>query len=468
MQATTAKAMQIQPLVLAAGKGIRMNSSRPKVLQNLGGKSMLAHVLESCTNLAKAGRPLVVAGFGSEQIRARFGDSVNYVEQRQPLGTGHAVRVAIDGLGEEVIVLILYGDVPLVSPVTLQSVAANALDGRAGALSLLTVSLEDSTGYGRVLRNSQGDVVGIVEQKDASREQLAIKEVNTGIMAVQGKLLKPWVERLSNDNAQGEYYLTDIVAMAVEQSIAIKVTRPGSVDEVLGVNDRGQLARLEALYRDRQMALLMEAGVTLVDPKRVDVRGTLVTGRDVQIDVNVLFEGDVELGDDVVIEPNCVIKDSRIAGGARIRAFSHLEGAVVGARACIGPYARLREGSAIGDHARVGNFVETKNIRLGQGSKANHLTYLGDSRIGAGVNIGAGTITCNYDGKDKHQTRLEDDVFIGSNSALVAPVTVGKGATVAAGTVVTRDVEAKALAIARSQQRTVRNWARPGREATKD
>lgn len=454
--------MRIQPLILAAGQGTRMRSAKPKVLQSLGGKPMLAHVLDSCSEIKDSSKAVLVVGFGAEQVKAQFGDSVEYVEQLEQLGTGHAVQVASQVLDEDAIILILYGDVPFVGAETLDAVAKKA---EAGALSLLTIKLEDSTGYGRILRDNKGAVSGIIEQKDASSEQLLIKEVNTGIMAVQGGVLSDWVNQLTNDNAQGEYYLTDIVAMAVNESVEIKVSHPDSPDEVLGANDRKQLSELESLYRQNQANKLMDSGATLTDPKRIDIRGKLKTGQDVSIDVNVLFEGSVELGDEVVIEANCFIKDSTIAKGSRIRAFSHLEGATVGHNAVIGPYARLRENSVIGDNAKVGNFVETKKIHLGDGSKANHLSYLGDSEIGAGVNIGAGTITCNYDGKNKHRTQIEDDVFIGSNSALVAPVTIGNGATVAAGSVVTKDVESSALCIARQQQRSIKGWLRPDQES---
>lgn len=455
--------MRIQPLILAAGKGTRMRSSRPKVLQELGGQPMLAHVLDGLSGLKNKERAVVVVGYGADQVRSTFGDSVKYVDQTEQLGTGHAVQVALNSLNpdldDETLVLILYGDVPFVRTSTLEKVTEGAVAG----LSLLTVTLDDATGYGRIVRE-QGRVKGIVEQKDATPEQLALKEVNTGIMAVHAGTLKAWVNQLSNDNAQGEYYLTDIVAMAVEQSVNINVSQPDSSDEIMGANDRRQLSELEAIYRKHRVSELMDSGVTLVDPWRLDVRGALVTGKDVYVDVNAVFEGSVELGDDVHIEPNCYIKDSKIASGTRIRAFSHLEGASVASGAVIGPYARLRQGSMIGQRARIGNFVETKNIQLGDGSKANHLTYLGDSEIGEGVNIGAGTITCNYDGKNKHKTRIEDDVFVGSNSALVAPVTVAEGATIAAGTIVTKDVESSSLAIARQQQRGIANWVRPDQQ----
>lgn len=457
--------MRIQPLILAAGKGTRMRSSKPKVLQAVGGKSMLEHVLTNCSTTAGAGnkvdKALVVVGFGAGQIKTQFGDLVNYVDQAEQLGTGHAVLVASDSLADDAIVLILYGDVPFVSSGTLSRVAKNA---STGALSLLTVRLDDSSGYGRIIRDDHGAVRGIVEQKDADPDQLEIDEVNTGIMAVQGRQLKAWVQQLSNDNAQNEYYLTDIVSMAVEQSVEIAVTHPETVFEVLGANDRVQLSELERQFRKQQAGKLMGEGATLIDADRVDVRGQVRVGKDVCIDANVVFEGDVELGDNAWIESNVVIKNSVIGADCRIRSFSHIEGAHIASAAVIGPYARLREGSVIGANAKIGNFVETKNIQLGEGSKASHLSYLGDSKIGSNVNIGAGTITCNYDGKNKHKTQIEDGVFVGSNSALIAPVTIGKGATVAAGSVVTNDVTTGELCIARPPQRAIKNWVRPDQE----
>lgn len=454
--------MSIQPLILAAGKGTRMRSSKPKVLQPLGGKPMLAHVLDNVQAVNDVAKPLVVVGFGAEQIKASFFDELSYVQQAEQLGTGHAVASAEAELDDNSVVLVLYGDVPFVSTNTLQRVVDGTIsvDG-AERLSLLTVNLDEPAGYGRILRNERAQVVGIVEQKDATAEQLLVDEVNTGILAVKGTLLKKWVLALSNDNAQGEYYLTDIVAMAVAESVAINVSQPDDAMEVLGANDRAQLAQLETYYRCQRATDLMSRGATLFDPSRIDIRGEVEIGRDLCVDVNVVFEGNVVLGDDVIIESHCLIKDSTIASGSRIRAFSHIEKATIGENTVIGPYARLREGSVIADQAKIGNFVETKNIQLGRGSKANHLTYLGDSEIGAGVNIGAGTITCNYDGKNKSKTIIADDVFVGSNSALVAPVKLGEGSTVAAGSVVTRDVGNSELCIARQKQRSIRQWVRP-------
>ena len=450
--------MRIQPLILAAGKGTRMLSKKPKVLQEIGGTTMLEHVLTSCSQLQSAQKPLVVVGFEADQIKQRYADRVNFVDQAEQLGTGHAVMVAAPYIDDHDLVIILYGDVPLIRAATLRRVVDHA---RSGALSLLTVNMDDASGYGRILRAKSGAVTAIVEQKDASAEQQLINEVNTGIMALRADKLKSMVAELSNDNAQSEYYLTDIIAMAVAKSIDIQVSQPDSADEVLGANDRHQLANLEALFKRQKADQLMAAGARLIDPERIDIRGNLSVGQDVTIDANVVFQGRVTLGDDVVIEPNCVLIDADIESGARIRAFSHIEGAHVGRAAVIGPYARLRQGSVIGAQAKVGNFVETKNTQLGQGSKANHLSYLGDTHIGEGVNIGAGTITCNYDGKHKHKTEIADDVFVGSNSALIAPVVIGKGATIAAGAVVTKNVAEQELSIARQPQKQVKNWFRP-------
>lgn len=450
--------MHLQPLILAAGKGTRMRSKRPKVLQELSGKPLVSHVIAACEQVEAKSRPIVVVGYGSEQVKQQLGDDVIYAEQAEQLGTGHAVMVANGEIDDQAIVVVLYGDVPLISAQTIKSVYNNAKDG---GLSILSAFMADPAGYGRILRTDAGTVVGIVEHKDADADQLEIKEVNTGVLALRGDLLKPMVAELSNDNAQGEYYLTDIVSMAQAQGIVINASQPMELYEVLGVNDRKQLAELESHLRKQKIDKLLTEGATLTMPETVDVRGELISGQDVTIGSNVVFEGAVTLGDDVVIEPNCIIIDSNISDGAHIRAFSHLENASVGPMASIGPYARLRPGSTIGESARVGNFVETKNMSLGAGSKANHLTYLGDSEIGAGVNIGAGTITCNYDGKNKHQTKISDDVFVGSNSALIAPVRIRKGATVAAGTVVSKDVGDNELCIARSPQKAIKNWVRP-------
>jgi len=450
--------MQIQPLILAAGKGTRMRSAKPKVLQLLAGKPLLQHVLESCDRLDTSLKPLVVIGFGAEQIKQAVGDGPTYVFQEQQLGTGHAVQSASDHIPDDVPVVVLYGDVPLISSDTIRKVA-----GLAGAekLALLTLEMSDPTGYGRILRNSNGGVAAIVEHKDATEEQKQINEINTGVLSLNGKLLKHLVDGLSAYNAQGEYYLTDIVEAAIEQGIEVLATQPEDSLEVLGVNDRIQLAELEGLLRQRATRQLMLDGATLVRPESIEIQGTLEIGTDVVIGPNVIFQGNVKLGDNVVIDANSILIDTEIAADARVRPFSHLEGASVGKGAVIGPYARLREGSKIGVQARVGNFVETKNIQMGAGSKANHLTYLGDTTIGEGVNVGAGTITCNYDGKNKHRTEIGDDAFIGSNSALVAPVSIGKGATVAAGSVVTKDVADNELCVVRPDRHSVSRWKRP-------
>lgn len=450
--------MRIQPLILAAGKGTRMHSARPKVLQLLAGKPLLQHVLESCSRLENLLDPLVVVGFGADQVKQKIGNGVTYVIQEQQLGTGHAVQSASDHIRDDVPVVVLYGDVPLISSDTIRKVAELA---SSESLALLTLEMSDPTGYGRILRNSSGDIAAIVEHKDATEEQKQITEINTGVLSLNGKLLKRLVAGLSPYNAQGEYYLTDIVEAAIEQGVEVLGIQPEDPIEVMGVNDRIQLAELEGLLRQRATRQLMREGATLVRPESIEIQGTLEIGADVVIGPNVIFQGNVRLGNDVVIDANSILIDSEIAAGARIRPFSHLEGAVVGEGAVIGPYARLREGSKIGAGARIGNFVETKNIQMGAGSKANHLTYLGDTRLGEGVNVGAGTITCNYDGKNKHLTEIGDDAFIGSNSALVAPVVVGRGATVAAGSVVTRDVADNELCIVRPAQRSVSGWKRP-------
>jgi bifunctional UDP-N-acetylglucosamine pyrophosphorylase/glucosamine-1-phosphate N-acetyltransferase len=450
--------MQIQPLILAAGKGTRMRSARPKVLQLLAGKPLLQHVLESCGRIDESLSPVVVIGFGADQIKQSMGENLSYVIQEQQLGTGHAVQVASDAIPDEVPVVVLYGDVPLISPETIRNVA-----GLAGAdkLALLTLEMADPTGYGRILRNTRGEVVAIVEHKDATEEQRQITEINTGVLSLNGALLKRLVSGLSAYNAQGEYYLTDIVELAIEQGIEVVATQPGEPIEVMGVNDRLQLAALEQLKRQQATHQLMLNGATLVRPDSVEIQGNVEIGSDVVIGPNVVFQGEVKLGDNVTVDANTVLIDCVIAAGAHIRPFSHLQGARVGEKAVIGPYARLREGSDIGENAKVGNFVETKNIRMGKGSKANHLSYLGDTTLGEEANVGAGTITCNYDGKNKHRTEIGDNAFIGSNSALVAPVTIGKGATVAAGSVVTKDVADNELCIVRPGQRSVSGWKRP-------
>ena len=450
--------MQIQPLILAAGKGTRMRSAKPKVLQLLAGKTLLAHVLNSCDRLDNALPPLIVVGFGSEQIKQTIGDGPAYILQEQQLGTGHAVQCASDSIPDDVPVVVLFGDVPLISPATIRNVAELAGTEK---LALLTLEMSDPSGYGRILRNANDQVVAIVEHKDATEVQKQITEINTGVLALNGALLKRLVSGLSAFNAQGEYYLTDIVEAAIEQGIDVLSVQPEDPIEVMGVNDRIQLAELENLLRQQSTRRLLQAGATLVRPDSLEIHGNVEVGTDVLIGPNVIFQGNVRLGDDVVIDANTILIDSEIEAGAHIRPFSHLQGAHVGEKAVIGPYARLREGSNIGSKAKIGNFVETKNIQMGDGAKANHLSYLGDATLGEGVNVGAGTITCNYDGKNKHRTNIGANAFIGSNSALVAPVTIGKGATVAAGAVVTKDVGDNELCIVRSEQRGVSDWKRP-------
>jgi bifunctional UDP-N-acetylglucosamine pyrophosphorylase/glucosamine-1-phosphate N-acetyltransferase len=445
-------------VILAAGQGSRMKSSLPKVLHKVAGRSMLHHVIATAKTLGAAEIHGVI-GHGADQVKAAFaGYNVGWVMQEQQLGTGHAVAQALPDLPDDARVLVLYGDVPLTTADTLQGLV-QSLDEKT--LGLLTVTLDNPQGYGRILRNSAGQVTAIVEQKDASAEQLAICEVNTGILAVSARHLKAWLPQLSSSNAQGEYYLTDVIAMAVEAGMTVSVAQPSNAFEVQGVNNRVQLAELERWYQSREAERLMIEGATLADPARVDVRGELSIGNDVLIDVNVVFIGKVTLGSHVSIGPGCVITDATIADGAQIHAYSVIEQASVGANAQVGPFARLRPGTQLAANTRVGNFVETKKAILGEGSKINHLSYIGDATLGAGVNVGAGTITCNYDGVNKSQTVLGDGVFIGSNSALVAPITIGAGATVAAGSTITKDVAEQELAVARGRQRNIPGWQPP-------
>lgn len=448
-------------VILAAGKGTRMRSDLPKVLHPIGGKALVNHVVDTVRHLG-SDNIVVVVGHGAEQVEQRLlADDICFVKQLEQLGTGHAVLQALPQLRDDAKVLILYGDVPLTQAHTLQKLVDSVSESQMG---LLTVSLPNPTGYGRITRNTQGQVTAIVEHKDASDEVRKITEINTGIMAIYGKQLKSWLPKLTNNNAQGEFYLTDVIAMAVQDGIAIHVEQPETIEEVEGINNRQQQAALERFYQQRLATQLMEAGVTLLDPQRFDCRGQLSTGQDVVIDVNCVFEGEVSLGDGVVIEPNCIIKNSTIGAGTHIKAFSHIEDAVIGNHADIGPYARLRPGTQLADQVKIGNFVETKKAVIGIGSKVNHLSYVGDALVGAGVNIGAGTITCNYDGVNKFKTEIGDNAFIGSNSALVAPIKIGQSATVGAGSTVTKDVEANELTIARARQRNIQNWERPAKK----
>ena len=449
--------MSLTTVILAAGKGTRMRSALPKVLHQVAGKAMVQHVIDNAKALGATTTNLVYGHGGELLLEQLAHNEANWVLQAEQLGTGHAVAQAVPHINDTDTVLVLYGDVPLTRQSTLERLLS--VTPKAG-LAVLTVHLENPNGYGRMLRDN-GKLVGIVEQKDASPEQLAITEVNTGIMAVNGGLLKGWLSRLSNNNAQGEYYLTDIVAMAHADGVEISSAHPDHPMEVEGANNRVQLAGLERALQQWQAETLMLNGATLADPARIDVRGTVTTGEDVLIDINVIFEGSVTLGNNVVIGPNCVLKNCSIGDGAMIKANTMIEDATVAAKCTLGPYARLRPGSVMEEDSHVGNFVEMKKTRLGKGSKANHLTYLGDAEIGEKVNIGAGTITCNYDGVNKSKTIIGDNAFIGSNSSLVAPVSIGATATVGAGSVITTSVNDEQLAVARGKQRNLDGWQRP-------
>ncbi|MBT9264279.1 bifunctional UDP-N-acetylglucosamine diphosphorylase/glucosamine-1-phosphate N-acetyltransferase GlmU [Pseudomonas sp. MG-9] len=449
--------MSLEIVILAAGQGTRMRSALPKVLHPVAGNSMLGHVIHSARQLDPQ-RIHVVIGHGADVVRERLAaDDLNFVLQDKQLGTGHATAQAVPFITADT-VLILYGDVPLIEVETLQRLLKHVVPGQMG---LLTVELEDPTGYGRIVRDADGKVAAIVEHKDASEAQRAITEGNTGILAVPANRLADWMSRLSNNNAQGEYYLTDVIEMAVNDGLVVATEQPHDPMEVQGANDRKQLSELERHYQLRAGRRLMSQGVTLRDPARFDVRGEVTVGRDVLIDVNVILEGNVVIEDDVVIGPNCVIKDSTLRKGVVIKANSHIEGAVLGEGSDAGPFARLRPGTVLEARAHVGNFVELKNARMGEGAKAGHLTYLGDAEIGARTNIGAGTITCNYDGANKWKTVLGEDVFIGSNNSLVAPVDISSGATTAAGSTITQNVDNAQLAVGRARQRNIDGWKRP-------
>jgi bifunctional UDP-N-acetylglucosamine pyrophosphorylase / glucosamine-1-phosphate N-acetyltransferase len=451
--------MALHVVIMAAGKGTRMKSRLPKVLHRVGGRSLLQHVLDAAAGLG-AERSIVITGHGADEVEAAARPSgALFARQMPQLGTGHAIQQVVPQLpDDDSTVLILNGDVPLIRPATVRALAA-ACGGRE--LALLTIELDDPTGYGRVVRLADGSVRAIVEHKDATPVQREIREIYTGIMAAPSRLLKRWVMALSNDNAQGEYYLTDIVAMAVADQVPVVAETTSDETEVLGVNSPLQLADLERRYQRRQADTLMEAGVRLADPARLDVRGTLHCGQDVEIDVGCVFEGTVTLGDDVHIGAHCVLRDARIEAGAVIHPFTHIEGAVVGAGALIGPYARLRPGAELGAQVHIGNFVEIKNATLAAGAKANHLAYLGDATVGERVNFGAGSITANYDGANKHRTVIEADAHIGSNCVLVAPVTIGAGATIGGGSTISRPAPAGQLTVARAKQMSLPNWTRP-------
>ena len=451
---------RINVVILAAGMGKRMRSALPKVLHPLAGKPILSHVLDTARTLSPK-KICVIYGYGGERVRQTVGDDPNliWVEQAQQLGTGHAVKQALPYLEKGSATLVLFGDVPLVKSNTLEELIGKA---RADNLVLLTVELDNPTGYGRIVRDSETNrVQAIVEEKDALPSQKAIREINTGIMILPNMYLESWLDRLSNNNTQGEYYLTDIIAMAVDDGIQIETSNPSSEWEVVGVNDKVQLSSLERIYQQDIANKLMEQGVMLADPARLDVRGKLVCGNDVEIDVNCIFEGNVRLGDGVKVNANCILRNVVVADGTVIHPFSMLEDTKVGENCRVGPYARIRPGTQLDDVVHVGNFVEIKNSHIATGSKVNHLSYIGDTEMGKQVNIGAGTITCNYDGAFKYRTIIEDNVFIGSDSQLIAPVTVAKGSTIGAGSTITRDTPEGQLTLSRVKQISIAHWKRP-------
>jgi bifunctional UDP-N-acetylglucosamine pyrophosphorylase/glucosamine-1-phosphate N-acetyltransferase len=458
MTSTTQQPAPLHVVVLAAGQGKRMHSDLPKVLQPLAGRPLLAHVLRMAGELAPAGIH-VVHGHGGDRVQEAFAHaSVAWAHQAEQLGTGHALMQAMPAIADERVVLVLYGDVPLIRAPTLQRLVDAA---RGDRLALLTAVVPDPTGYGRIVRAANGVVTRIVEEKDATPEERALTEVNTGLLAAPARRLRQWLGLLGRANAQGEYYLTDVVAHAVAEGVEVAAVAAPDEREIHGINDKLQLAQAEAYYRQREAEALLRAGVTLADPARIDVRGRLDCGRDVYIDVNVVFEGDVLLGDRVRIGPNCVIRDTEIGQDSEVYACSVVEGANIGRGCRVGPFARLRPETVLLARARVGNFVEVKKSRVGEESKVNHLSYVGDAEIGARVNVGAGTITCNYDGAQKHRTVIEDGAFIGSGSELVAPVTIGAGAYIGSGSTITRDAPPGQLTLARTRQTTIPAWKPP-------
>ena len=448
-------------IILAAGKGTRMQSAKPKVLQTLAGKSLLGHVLDTCHQLT-VDDTIIVHGFGGQQVQDHIDQQyahlpITWVAQTEQLGTGHAVKVTLSELPKDGQSLILYGDVPLVSCQTL----ATLQNANTNGMSMLTLTVDNPFGLGRIKRDKDGNIEAIIEQKDANSDEQQIQEINSGIYCVDNALLHKFLPKLSNDNAQQEYYLTDIVKMAVADGITIAAIEPEHTFEIEGVNNRQQLASLERTWQGKLVADLQEAGVQFADPTRVDIRGTLSAGQDVFVDVSVVFEGDCVLGDNVYIEAGCVIKNAQIGNACHIKPYCVIDSAEVGAGVDIGPFAHLRPETVLSDNSKVGNFVEIKKSTIGDGSKVNHLSYIGDATIGTGVNVGAGVITCNYDGVNKSQTIIEDNAFIGSNSSLVAPVKIGDTATVAAGSVITKNVDAHALAFGRARQTQKNDFKRP-------
>ncbi len=438
-----------------------MKSALPKVVHPIGARPLLGHVVATAKAL-DANKIHVVYGHGGDKVRAVINDpDLHWVEQRQQLGTGHAVAQAIDHIDDRATVLILYGDVPLTTIETLQPLVASA---RTGELGLLTAILSDPHGYGRIVRNASNSIERIVEQKDANESERAIHEINSGMMALPAHQLKKWLGQLKNDNAQGEYYLTDIIAMAVADGVKVDGVIARDNDEILGVNDRVQLAHLERVYQKRCAERLMRNGVTISDPSRLDIRGEVITGQDVVLDIGVILEGTVKLGNRVSVGAHCVLKDVEIGDDVKIQPMSHIDGAIIHAGAIAGPFSRIRPGTVLNESAHVGNFVEIKNSQIGTGSKINHLSYVGDTTMGRDVNIGAGTITCNYDGANKHRTIIGDRVFVGSDTQLVAPVTVKDGATIGAGSTITKDAPAEELTLSRSKQLTINGWKRPTKQ----
>ena len=448
-------------VILAAGKGTRMRSALPKVLHKLSGRSMLGHVVAAVENLGEA-KKIIVTGHGAQQVEQQFKSPTTiFTQQKEQLGTGHAVQMAIPKLCSDAVVIVLYGDVPLILPATIKKILAVVTESTMG---LLTIHLEDPQGYGRIIRDINGDITEIVEQKDASVEQLKITEVNTGVLALRSSQLSEWLPKINNNNAQGEYYLTDLVAIARAANVEVISVNPESATEVEGVNNRVQLSQLERAHQRQLAELLMESGTSLADPSRFDQRGELTAGTDNFIDINCIFEGHVTIGNDVSIGANCHISNSTIGDGVSILPNTIIESSVVGDRAVVGPFARLRAGTEMESDTKVGNFVETKKALVGKGSKINHLSYVGDAQLGQNVNVGAGTITCNYDGVSKHKTDLGDGVFVGSNSTLVAPIKVHSGGFIAAGSTVTSEVPSESLAVARAKQRNISGWKRPSKK----
>ena len=445
-------------VILAAGKGTRMRSAIPKVLHKVSGRSMLGHVVAAVESLGKA-KKIIVTGHGAEQVEQQFKSPTTiFTQQKEQLGTGHAVQMAIPALCSDAVVIVLYGDVPLIRPSTIEKILDVVTETTMG---LLTINLENPQGYGRIVRNGQQEITEIIEQKDASVEQLKITEVNTGVLALRSTQLREWLPQITNNNAQGEYYLTDLVAIARAEGVEVISVNPESATEVEGVNNRIQLSQLERAHQRQLAEVLMESGTSLADPARFDQRGELNAGTDNFIDINCVFEGSVSIGNNVSIGANCHIINSTIGDDVAILPNTIIESSVVGDRAVIGPFARLRPGTELGSDTKVGNFVETKKAVVGKGSKINHLSYVGDAQLGENVNIGAGTITCNYDGVSKHKTDLGDGVFVGSNSTLVAPIKVDKGGFVAAGSTVTIEVPSDSLAVGRAKQRNIKGWKRP-------